>query len=276
MGGAVDDVVGVATLGLVETDFAGEGSGGEASSAINEAANTQAAYQREALAYLKEREQLPQQFREGALTRLGGIAGLAGGDGSQREMIDKAKASPLYASLLEGGEEAVLRNRSMTGGMRSGGAISDVKDVQNHALLTSYNEQMNGLRGLAALPSNANAIAQGTAGIGQTLSQGQIAGSQAQIQAQNNGFNQLMGIGQLATSSAGAFSDIRLKENIRLVGMFGGHNWYEWEWNKEAANVGLFGDSEGVMAHEVFEVQPELIGSRDGYITVNYQELANA
>ena len=120
-------------------------------------------------------------------------------------------------------------------------------------------------------------IAQGTAGIGQTLSQGQIAGSQAEIQAANLGFNQLMGIAQVGTQAAtAAFSDIRLKENIQLVGAAGGHNWYKWDWNEEAANVGLYGGSEGVMAHELYEVSPDLVGHRDGYITVNYEKLAPA
>lgn len=272
MGKVADDAIKVGSLGLIDTDFSGEEAAKDASRAIGGAAETQAAAQREALAYLKEREQLPQQFREGALTRLGGLYGLEGGEGSQADLIEQAKASPLYSSLLEGGEDAVLRTQSMTGGMRSGGAISGVKDVQNQALLTSYNQQLQGLQGLASLPSNAPMIAQGTAGIGQTLAQGQTAASQAQIQAQNQGMNQLLGLGQMATSAM-AFSDIRLKENIRLAGTVGGHNWYKWDWNKEAANVGLYGESEGVMAHEVYEIQPELIGHKSGYITINYQDL---
>jgi len=277
MGDVVDSVVNVATLGTVDTDFSGKEAGKDARRAASGAAATQAAYQREALDYLKERERLPQQFREGALTRLGGLYGLEGGEGSQAELIEQAKASPLYSSLLEGGEDAALRTASMTGGLRSGGSISDVKDVQNQALLTSYNQQLQGIQGLANLPSNAPMIAQGTAGIGQTLSQGQIAGSQAEIQAANLGFNQLMGIAQVGTQAAtAAFSDIRLKENIQLVGAAGGHNWYKWDWNEEAANVGLYGGSEGVMAHELYEVSPDLVGHRDGYITVNYEKLAPA
>ena len=127
----------------------GSDAGEEAAEASVYGSELQADAQREALAYLKETEAIPQAFREGALKKLGGIYGLEGGEGSQQELIDQAKESPLYTAMLEGGEDAALRTRSMTGGMRSGGAISDVKDVQNQALLTSYNQQLSGLSGLS-------------------------------------------------------------------------------------------------------------------------------
>mgnify|MGYP003651778690 CR=1 FL=1 len=235
-----------------------------------DAADTQAAYQRDALGYLKEREALPQQFREGALQQLGGLYGLEGGTGSQQQFIDQAKQSPLYESLLRSGDDAALRNRSMTGGLRSGGAIADTQEAQDRALLTSYNQQLQGIQGLANLPSNANQIAAGTAGIGQTMAQGQVAGAQADFAQSNQQRSQLMGLGQLGLA---AFSDIRLKENIKYIGTSEGQNWYSWDWNKEASNLGLSGKDQGVMAHEVYESKPEAIGELDGYITVDYSQL---
>lgn len=98
MGGVVSDVVKVASLGTIDLDKPGE----DAAKASQQAANTQAAYQREALNYLKEREELPQQFREGALQVLGGLYGLDGGEGSQQQLIDAAKASPLYGAIMGG------------------------------------------------------------------------------------------------------------------------------------------------------------------------------
>lgn len=67
MGGIADAVGGI---------FGGGGDDG--ASAARDAANIQAQYQREALDYLKEREALPQQYREGALNILGGLYGLGG------------------------------------------------------------------------------------------------------------------------------------------------------------------------------------------------------
>jgi len=150
------------------------------------AANTQASYEQQALDYLMRTEQIPQQFREGALQQLGGIAGLEGGTGSQQDVIDRAKNSPLYSAIMGGqqaGEQAILRNASATGGLRSGnvqGALTDYgSQLDNRALLESYNQQMSGLQGLAALPSNANQIASTQAGIGNTLAMGDVAAQQA-------------------------------------------------------------------------------------------------
>ena len=238
--------------------------------ASRDAANTQASYQRDALDYLKEREAMPQQFREGALQQLGGLYGLEGGTGSQQQFIDQAKASPLYESLLRSGDESALRNRSVTGGLRSGGAIADTQEAQDRALLTSYNQQLSGIQGLANMPSNVNQIASATSGIGQTLAQGQVAGAQADVAQSNQQFGQLLGLGQLGLA---AFSDIRLKENIEYIGTSDGQNWYSWDWNKEASELGLTGKDQGVMAHEVYESKPESIGELNGYITVDYSQL---
>ena len=78
---------------FVENIFGGGGD--EAAEAATDAANIQAKYQREALDYLKEREALPQQFREEALTGLGGLYGLPGGTGDQQKLVDRAISSPL-------------------------------------------------------------------------------------------------------------------------------------------------------------------------------------
>ena len=146
----------------------------------------------------------------------------------------------------EAGEESILRNRSMTGGFRSGGTQSNLYDynvqLQNKALLESYNQQLQGLTGLAGLPSNANQIASMTGGIGQTLGQGistaggirgqgQIAGAQAQQAGNQQWGNNMMGMANLGIQAYGAginFSDRRLKKNLEKIGEVNGHNWYMW------------------------------------------------
>ena len=272
MGNVVDDALEFTGVGQLTggTDFSGDEAGAQAAQASTQAAATMAGAQTEALDYLKEREALPQQFREGALSRLGGIYGLEGGTGSQQQFIDQAKQSPLYDAMLRSGDDAALRNQSMTGGLRSGNAIADTQEAQDRALLTSYNQQLSGIQGLANLPSNVNQIASSTAGIGQTLGQGQLGAAQGQIAAQNQGMNQLLGLGQIG---AMAFSDIRLKENIEYIGTSDGQNWYLWDWNEEASKLGLIGKDQGVMAHEVYESKPEATGEFAGYITVDYSQL---
>lgn len=257
------------------------------------AAQTQAAAQTEALDYLKETEALPQEIREEALTGLRGYYQVPGAPKSQEELITQAKSSPLYGAIMgsrEAGEESILRNASATGRLRGGGTMANLSDynmqLENQALLQGFNQaqsrddyersmNLSGLSGLANLPSNTNAIAGMTAGIGQTLAQGQTASAQAQQQGNQNMMGNLMGIGQLGLQaySAGLFSDIRLKENIEFVEVRGNLPWFTWDWNKDAAKYGLSGKDSGVMAHHVLSVQPEALIERDGYLTVAYDLL---
>jgi len=180
------------------------GGGDDAADATRDAANTSVAAQQEALAYLKEREAIPQQFREGALTQLGGLAGITGGSGSQQTLIDKAKASPLYASIMSGkneGESSILRNAAATGGLRSGnvkGAMYNYNtDLSTQALLESYNQELSNLKGLAGLSNNTDNIASTMAGIGNTQAQGITAAAQAQQQGNQNTVGSLLGIAGL-------------------------------------------------------------------------------
>ena len=323
--------------------------GGDAADAATEAANIQAQAQREALAYLKERERIPQQFREEALSMLGGLYGLTGQPlyptapvsqpvsaaptiqpapgvqrdltpmqqvtedailqqifgrvppqytgavgsvppsatgpvtdggvpirGSQQDFIAQVKQSPLYSAILgtgEAGEEAILRSAAATGGLRSGDTQSALyeynQQLANRALLESYNQQVQGLQGLAGLPSNANQIASQMAGVGQTLGQGQIASAQAEQAALGLGIDTALGVGGLIA----AFSDRRLKDGIIKIGENGGFNIYAWTWNKAAEKLGLSGMGYGVMADEVEAVRPELITERMGYKVVDYSKI---
>ena len=106
-------------------------------------------------------------------------------------------------------EEAIMRHASATGGLRSGNVQEAMYDyntqLQNQALLQSYNQQLQGLQGLAGLPSYAPQIASGMAGVGQTLgqgvsgagqtiAQGQVAAGQAQQQGLQ-GISSIIGAG---------------------------------------------------------------------------------
>jgi hypothetical protein len=249
----------------------------DAEQAPIDAANIQANAQRESLAYLKEREAIPQQFREGALKQLGGVYGLEGGEGSQQDLIDQAKTSPLYENIMGGkelGEEAIMRNAGATGGLRSGNVQGNMYDyniqLQNRALLDSYNEQLMGIQGLAGLPSNANNIAAGTAGIGQTLAQGKIASAQAGQQQSQNSMGNLMGIADIGLAAWGMFSDRILKKNIVKIDEINGHNFYVFDWNSTANKLGLEGSTMGCMADEVFEKVPEAVFLKNNFMMVNY------
>lgn len=290
----VTDAVGITTP---ESEKAAEAS--------KQASQLQAQYQKEALDYLKEKERLPTEIREGALPELAATFGIPGYEGGvdlglpeRGDLVSKAKESELYKALLGGqqaGEEAILRQSAATGGLRSGTSQAALADyatqLQNQALLQSYGEQsrlygqdlataqyqqqqhLGGLQALAGLPSYAPQIAQQTSGIGQTLGQGIVGSAQTRAAGQAQQDQNLMALASLGIQGAAMFSDPRLKNNIKLSGVEKGINKYTWDWNEEANNLGLYGSSYGVMADEIEAVFPDAVSIDSGYKKVNYEML---
>lgn len=189
------------------------------------------------------------------------------------EFIAGLREDPFYQELLGAGEEAVLRGAAATGGLRSGAASEALARSNQSILRGLYGERVAGLQGMAGLGSMAPQVAQTTAGIGQTLAQGQIGAAQAQQAGQQQAFGNIMGLGQLGLGIAGMFSDSRLKDNLKLIGKYHGHNLYSWDWNEIAATFGLEGPDIGVLADEVKLKNPELISEQHGYLTVDYSKL---
>lgn len=238
----------------------------KAAQAATAGAQLSADAQREGLEYLKETEAIPQELRQGALQALGGLFGLQD-DGAQ--VLEKLKASPIYQNVLKGrqaGEEAILRNASATGGLRSGNVQDALARMNIELEQEALNRGLSGLTGLAQLPSMAPEIASRTAGIGQTLGQGQVAAGQAVQAGRGLALSGLI-------SGASAFSDVRLKDSIKRSGEKFGVPWYTWTWNKEAEKLGLYGDDEGAMAHEVAQINPEFVTVNGDYLMVDYDAL---
>lgn len=273
-------------------------------------AGLEAGEQQRAIDYLRQREQLPIDIRDEALGGLRGYYQVPDQQLSQDELIQQAMGSPLYRSILGGrraGEEGLLRARSATGGLRSGGSQKDIYDynveLENRALLTSYNEaqqrqdyermiNLQGMEWLAGQTGNENEIArmmaargftigegerrsamfrgQGTTGAGLERGAGIFGRAQTQSAARGNVWDTIIGGGQAAATY---FSDIRLKDDIRFMGTSKGFNFYGWTWNERAKELGLEGECSGVMAHEVYETSPEAITVKDDFIQVNYSKI---
>lgn len=261
-------------IGLTDSD-----AGDRAAQSSVEAAEIAAQGQREALDYIKEVERLPQQYRGEALTQLAGIFGLPGGQGSQQQFIDQAMQSPIYQQMVGNraqGEEAILRNASATGGLRSGNTNANLYDyntrLENEALTTAYGQQLQGLTGMANLQTNPGQVANMIAAPGNTTAQGIVAGAQAQQQQTQANMSSLSGL-YGAGMKAYAMSDIRLKSNIKHEGVKNGHHWFSWDWNEKAEELGLSGRSEGVMAHFVYETDPDAVKEIGGLLAVDYGKL---
>ncbi len=259
MGGIVDTVTS-AVGGLF-----GGGGGDDGADAARDAAGIQAQYQREALDYLKEREAIPQQFREGALGQLGGLYGLEGGDPRAMAALESNPIFQATLGMIPQQEEAILRNQSATGALRSGSTEAMLAENQRQNRLQAFQNTMGGLQGLANLPSNAGQIAQQTAGIGQTMGQGIIGAEQSRQAAQQAGFGNMMGLGSLGLAAFSAFCDPALKENVEKIGHAGGYTIYQWDWNGKAQEMGASGKGVGPMADEIERFEPERIEIRNGY-----------
>lgn len=244
----------MSVLGGVWDDLTGK----TAANAAGEASEASLGFQREALDYLKQTQQ---PLLEAQQFGLGGLQDYY--SGNQQSLIDQVQASPFYSSMINQGEEAVLRNAAATGGLRGGNVQQGLAQNSQNVLQSLVNQQLGGLGQMAGFQPNTGAVAGQIGNMGTTTAQG-ITGA---AQARQDGIGNLMNLG---LSAAGLFSDERLKGNVEKVGEVNGHNWYKWTWNKAAKALGLSGAAEGVIAQEVEHTAPHLIGERDGYKTVNY------
>mgnify|MGYP003636955129 CR=1 FL=1 len=266
--------------------------GGQAAYESGQAAGLAADAQREELAYLQEINKIPQAFLESAMTQYGGYYGI-GYDPvtgqatsidptmpTQDERIALAESSPLYASIMSGqaaGEEAIARSASATGGLRGGGTITELagfgKDLQQQALMTSYNDQlmqeqqkMQGLGTLMGRPTYGQQIGQSMSGIGSTLAEGKIAQAQARSEGASNAI-------KLGGTIGMAMSDERLKTNIKKINDTNHPeiSMYEWDWLPISGKEGY---EDGFIAQEVEKVWPDLVvDGDDGYKRIMKQEI---
>lgn len=80
-------------------------------------------------------------------------------------------------------------------------------------------------------------------------------------------FGDIIGAGAGVLGAWLGASDISLKENIKKVGRKGEYNWYQWNYKGDDKVY------EGVMAHEVAEINPDAVSEQDGYLVVDYARL---
>lgn len=131
-------------------------------------------------------------FRESGVQALGAqedLLGLGGAD-AQAAAIEALKASPMFQSQLQQGEESILANASATGGLRGGNTQGALAQFSPALLSATISDQFNRLGGLSSMGLGAagqtgqfaqagtnNAVnllqQQGAAGAGRALAQGQ-------------------------------------------------------------------------------------------------------
>lgn len=110
-----------------------------------------------------------------------------------------------------------------------------------------------------------------TAAITQQAYQNSLNPYNAQIAANNQTTGGLFGLGGSLGAAAIplAFSDIRLKENIKYLGKENGHNIWQFSYISDPDKIPY----RGVMAHEVLEKNPDAVVKNGEYYAVNYAKL---
>jgi hypothetical protein len=189
-----------------------------------------------------------------------------------------------YANQLAANQQNNAAMQQMFANQQSGAGLSNQAQQQAYnQAMTQYNMPLNTLSALRTgaqvqNPSFVNSAQQATTSGADILGAAQMGynaqmGDFNQKQAAQQNFNQgLMGLGGAGIM---AFSDIRMKENIKQIHWLpNGLPVYEFEYKPEYKDIAGHGKFVGVMAQEVELVQPEaVITNADGYKMVNYGAL---
>jgi len=218
-----------------------------------------------------------------ALSQIRAASGVLGND-AQAQFYEDFQEDPGTAWQREQGLRAVNRQMQARGGLGGGSRLKAITEFSQNLANQTMGNRLNQLSGLAqtdlslasqmaglrtGLGSN---VAQGLTQAGAARSQGEIAGAGLTNQFYGNVLDMA---GQWLGGSKLPPSDQRLKTNIQYVDTIAGANWYEWDWNEAAQELGLSDEPQfGVIAQEIRQTHPEcVIVHQDGYLRVNYERL---
>lgn len=202
VGDFVGDVVGGVT-GASQQAEAGQAA------AQTQAASSEAAIQEQRRQFDKIIELMTPyiQAGTGSLGQEQAMLGLRGAS-EQQASINQLMQSPLYQTMIQQGQNALLQNASATGGLRGGNTQAALAQLSPQILSSVYQNQLANLRGLTQLGQSSAGL-QASAGqnsasnIGNLLQQQGAALAGGQIASGSkvaNTFGNLMGIGGLAAS----------------------------------------------------------------------------
>lgn len=191
--------------------------------------------------------------------------------------FDFLQQNPLFQFSLDQLNQGTAASAAARGRLSAGDTLAQ---LQKNALLAAQpliDRQTQGIGNLLNLGTGiAQAQANTALGVGSNISNllgnlgnVQAAGTIAQQQAQQQGAQNLLGLG--GALLYGGFSDSRLKTDAEIIGKENGYDKWKWTWNDLAyEKFGLKGESEGVMFIDVIEKNPEAASFCDGFGRVDY------
>lgn len=181
-------------------------------------------------------------------------SGRTGATDTQSLLFNNALLSSLPLLDRQTGAISDFINLGQSAAANQGNLLTGIGAAEAGGIVGAANARQQGIGNLFNLAGTIGGLALGGAGAGAA---GAGAGG--------------IGAGGIG-AGAGALlpSDSRLKENIKHIGTENGHKKYKWTWNKLAENLGLVGESTGVIAQEVEKTHPNAVSVKNGFKHVNY------
>lgn len=258
-------------------DFLGAQSTASAAEASNQLGQQTLAMQKDWLNYIKGQYEPYSEAGQRALTAQEGmLSQLAAGPD-----YEAAANSQAFQEANRQAQYSLLNSAEATGGLGStatGNALgASSANVLSNVANEQYGNLYNYFNALGALSGQGLQGSQGVGSFGGDTISG-MAGTMSGIGtgALNAAAQQTQRGTGLLTAGAGllaAFSDIRLKKNIKATGEYTerGNEIYTWDWNEKAKKLGLVGSGRGVIADHAEQVTPAAVSTdKSGYKVVDY------
>lgn len=281
MGFLSDIGLGAATPGSLTSLFdPGDLAGTDAARRAKDASKSAQAEQEEALTLAQEELRRSTGIAQEFLQPFAGVgqqgvdlAGFLTDPTQQRSFLE---SNPLFQLGLENLNQQTNKSAASRGRLTAGDTLEQLNQnamLAGQPLIQDQKRSIVDLLNFGSGTSRSQANA--ALGLGSGISnliqdQGNVgaAGIQNrnQIQADTTANQQ-----QLASSIFSMFSDPKLKENKKVIGDKNGFKLWSWTWNDLANELGLHGNSTGVMADEVLSKMPDAISYDRGYMKVNYE-----
>lgn len=231
-------------------------------------------------------------FLNQAMQQIQGLLGLSGGAttaGGLDDALSQILGGDQFGTLVEERQRGITGQLAAGGLTRSGAAITEGARVPTDLAFDIENMLAGRQSEDRAFTGDVTGqIAQLLAGIGGTQGGAIRGAAEAEAsgilgekqfefqQSQANQQSQDNTMGTIITGLALAFSDPRLKENIKELGKIGPLTLVEWDWKTEAPDIVKVCRTTGFLSTEVKKHYPEHVSSFGGFDVIHYEDLSNA
>lgn len=193
----------------------------------------------------------------------------------QRQALQQFSMSQPAQFGLQQNIKGIQQNAAATGGIFGGNRLMQEQAAGTQAYQSDLAAYIERLRAMSAIgQQSASALGGVGAASGQGIGAAMMGAGDARANAKLAGSQAQGQLASGATSIGGAiaamFSDIRLKDDIVIIGDHNGLGVYKWTWNKKAFALGLKGQGVGHVAQEVEIKYPWLVRESSGYKQVMY------